>query len=131
MITLDQSRIAAPAFPRDAHWWDRFLPSYITGTVHDDGTITLDVTGVAHPSQLPKPAALVRRSQEQAFLRWLYNLPQLEPAIVEDSGEPCQCWRQPARLHNGHCCFDGSKPVRICHRMPVDMRATANVEAFR
>ena len=123
MMTIDQRKIAAPDFPRSAEWWTRFLPSYITGTLHAGDVITLDVTGVAHPSQGPRPAALVRRNQELAFLRWLHGLPQLEAGILEDAGERCQCWRQPARLHNGHCCFTAS-PVHICHSMPQDMRKT-------
>ena len=119
MITLDQARIDAPNFPRSAEWWARFLPSYIVATFREGSLVDLDVTGEAHPSQGPRPPALVRRNQEMAFLRWLHNLPQLEAAIVEDAGERCQCWRQPAALHNGHCCF---MQARVCHSKPEDMR---------
>lgn len=122
MITIDQSRISAPDFPRSQEWWDRFLPGWVTGTVHPDGTLTIEPDSEAPPGQGRRQAAAVRRRRELAIMRWLQRLPQLEPAIVEDAGERCQCWRQPARLHNGHCCFTGS-PARICHRMPEDMRA--------
>lgn len=125
MLTIDQSKIEAPNFPRSQEWWARFLPSYITASHRDGGIVVLDVTGEAHPSQGKRPAALVRRNQEQSFLRWLHGLPQLEAAIVEDAGERCQCWRQPAALHERHCCFDGAKPTRICHAMPEDMRKPA------
>ena len=127
MITIDQARIAAPDFPRSPEWWQRFLPDYITAAHRDGGIVVLDVTGVAHPSQGPRPAALVRRNQYQGFLRWLHNLPQLEVAIVEDAGERCQCWRQSCSLHNGHCCFAQD---RICHAMPEDMRQAGNTETL-
>ena len=124
MIVLDQARIDAPDFPRSAEWWQRFLPSYITAAHRDGGIVVLDVTGEAHPSQGRRPAALVRRNQYEAFLRWLHGLPQLEAAIVEDPGGRCQCWGQRAGLHSGHCCFMHD---RICHSMPEDMRGQARV----
>jgi hypothetical protein len=121
MLTLDQAKIGAPAFPRTQAWWDRFLPSFMTADVREDGTVVIDVTGQAHPSQGLRHPAEVRRNQELALLRWLHNLPQLEPAIIEQPGSRCQCWcwTQPARLHNGHCCFTRAS---ICHAMPGHMR---------
>ena len=119
MITIDQARINAPDFPRTPEWWQRFLPGYITASHRDGGIVVLDVTGEAHPSQGPRPAALVRRNQYEGFLRWLHGLPQLEAGIVEDAGERCRCWRQPVALHDRHCCFAHD---RICHAMPEDMR---------
>ena len=132
MITIDQAKIAAPDFPRGQEWWTRFLPNWVTGTVQPDGTVTIEPGGMEarysparglhyEPAASKQRAAYLRRSHERGVLRWLYRLPQLEPAIVEDAGERCQCWRQPARLHNGHCCFM-AQPARICHSMPEDMR---------
>lgn len=42
MITIDQSKIDAPNFPRSAEWWDRFLPFWITASVRPDNTVVLD-----------------------------------------------------------------------------------------
>jgi hypothetical protein len=85
------------------------------------GIVALDVTGQAHPSQGPRPAAQVRRNQRTAALRFLFGLPQLEPAIVEDATPRCQCWQLPGTsLHGGHCCFTDD---RVCHALPEDIRA--------
>jgi hypothetical protein len=121
MITIDQGKIDAPDFPRSQEWWTRFLPGWVTGAVQPDGTVTIEPSGEAQPGQDRRRAADVRRRRELALMAWLQRLPQLEPAIVEDAGERCQCWRYPVRLHDGHCCFTGS-PARICHSMPEDMR---------
>ena len=136
MITIDQAKINAPGFPRSQEWWTRFLPSWVTGTVNPDGTVTIEPSDqvtryspdrglYCEPAPDKRAAATIRRHREQGIFKWLYRLPQLEPAIVEDACEPCKCWRYPAALHSGHCCFDGAKPARICHSMPADMRGPA------
>lgn len=140
MITLDQAKIDAPDFPRSQEWWTRFLPDWVTGTVQPDGTVTIEpraevvrytrgrgIWWEAAPTKAQR--ANVRRCRELAIMRWLYQLSPLEPAIVEDRGERCQCWRRPVRLHNGHCCFAG-QPARICHSMPEDMRQPSSGAAL-
>ena len=44
MITIDQARIDAPHFPRDQRWWDTFGPVWVTATVREDGTVTLETS---------------------------------------------------------------------------------------
>lgn len=83
-VVIDQARIDAPDFPRSQEWWQAFVPStWVTAAVRDDGTVALDVSGEAHPSQGPRPAAAVRRNQERALRRWITNLPRLAVAVVE------------------------------------------------
>ena len=126
MIIIDQGKIDAPDFPRSLEWWRRFVPEWGHVAVTEDGgasLVTITVTGEAHPSQGRKRFSDVYRRQELCMLRWLHGLPQLEPAIVEDASQPCKCWRYPVHIHDGHCCFTGPR-VRVCHRMPADMRAT-------
>jgi hypothetical protein len=121
LLLLDQHKIAAPDFPRSPEWWARFLPGWMTAEHRDGGIVALDVTGQAHPSQGPRPVEQVRRNQRTAALRFLFGLPQLEPAIVEDTAPRCQCWRLPgAALHGGHCCFSDD---RVCHALPENIRA--------
>ena len=125
MLTIDQARIDAPEFPRSAEWWRRFVPEWADVTVYGDGTVTIGAVTEALPPRGPDRVAAARRNRnrEEAIVRWLLRLPQLEPAIVEEAGERCPCWRQPARLHSGHCCFTDA---RVCHSMPEDMRKRAS-----
>src|SRR5436305_1340383 len=111
VLVIDQAKIDAPDFPRSPEWWADFLPDWIIPEHRDGGILALDVSDQAHPSQGPRPPALVKRKRYLAMLSWLYGLPQIEPAIIEDSGDGCQCWRQPAALHDRHCCF---MQERIC-----------------
>lgn len=95
MITIDQAKIAAPDFPRSQEWWARFLPIWVTGTVNADGTVTIEPRSEVirftpgrgmwwELAPTKAQAANVRRCRELAIMRWLHNLPPLEPAIVED-----------------------------------------------
>jgi hypothetical protein len=124
-LVIDQHEIDTPDFPRDQAWWDHFMPhGWTKATVRPDGRVFITVSGEAHPSQGPRPPAVVQRNQESAVISWLARNPRLEVAIVEDLGDPCPCWHpRGVFLHAGHCCF---KTARVCHaNREITRRAAA------
>lgn len=86
MITLDQTRIDAPDFPRGQDWWDYFLPVWIAATLDGD-LVRLEPSGKRHAGPLSKIVdvpltAAQRRRQEDLYRR---HLPaRLAVAIVEE-----------------------------------------------
>jgi hypothetical protein len=94
-MIIDQSRINAPDFPRSQEWWRRFVPEWVTVTVRDDGTVTLEPSSLVmrytaergtwwEPGDL-KAAALRHRAKSLA--QWVGGLPRLSVAIVEETGQ--------------------------------------------
>lgn len=40
-VTVDQTRIDAPAFPRDLSWWRGFVPCWVGVSINPDGTVRI------------------------------------------------------------------------------------------
>lgn len=93
MIIIEQARIDAPPglYPRSQQWWRRFLPEWVRVTVRDDGTETLEPSGLTmryaaergvwwEPTADQSAAAC--RRQDQALARWIGGIPRLAAAIV-------------------------------------------------
>ena len=90
MITIDQSKIDAPNFPRTREWWRGFCPEWVAVTVRDDGTVTLA------PSDLHMRYSTSRgvwweldgspklhRQTERSLARWITGSPRLAVAVTE------------------------------------------------
>jgi hypothetical protein len=90
MIVIDQGKIDAPAFPRPAEWWRRFVPLWADVAVNDDGTVTLAASsletrytagrGIWYDPASRLTAAQQRR-RDQALENWISGLPRLSVAV--------------------------------------------------
>lgn len=100
-LVIDQDDITAPDFPRSQDWWDRWVPLWITATVRDDGTVTLDVNGKhANGTRDELTGAKLRRSRA-VMAQWLgshisrHLAPPRSPCTTctteELPGQPCSC----------------------------------------
>ena len=121
-LLIDQGRVNAPDFPRDAAWWRRFMPQWVTVTVHPAGEVTLSYNG-RNPGDTTAPqlTEAQRRRGHDTLTRWVTRLDRLAVAVVTPLDcEPCPCWYpQNAHLHGGHCCF---RDRELCHAVPQALR---------
>ena len=94
MIVIDQGRIDAPKFPRSAEWWREFVPEWAAVTVHDDGKVTLEPSGLTMRYTAERGiwwepvagwSAAKRQRAEQSIARWIRSLPRLAVAIVGEN----------------------------------------------
>lgn len=126
-LLIDQRLIDAPDFPRGAAWWRKFMPAWVTVTVHPAGEVTLSYNG-RKPGQDADPdlTAAQRRRGHDTLTRYVTRQPRLACAIVtEDPAEPCPCWApHNTSLHGGHCCF---RDTEICHAVPQRYRAMFDI----
>jgi hypothetical protein len=92
VITIDQRLIDAPAglYPRSAGWWRGFVPPWASVTVHDDGTVTLEPSGLHMRYTTGRGVWWERddspksyRATERSLTRWVVDNPRLAVAVIE------------------------------------------------
>ena len=88
MITIEQARIDAPHYPRTQEWWQGFVPVWVTATVRDDNTVTLETNDQYYDSDgnIAHRAPVCGRAKlDAALAQWVGRLPRLSVAIVNHS----------------------------------------------
>ena len=97
MIVIDQALVKAPGFPRNQEWWRRFTPGWAAVTVREDGTVTMEPSGLDmrytrergvwwEPGYEPGSAAW--RRTERSLTRWVTSMPRIAVAVTELAGQP-------------------------------------------
>lgn len=88
MITIDQARIDAPHYPRSQEWWQGFVPVWVTATVRDDGTVTLEANDQYFDGDgkiARRRPVCGRRKLDEALTQWVSRLPRLSVAVIESA----------------------------------------------
>lgn len=73
-LVIDQADITAPKFPRPLEWWRRFMPSWISVDVRDDGTVLLDYDpagSLARWPDDPRSQAAGMKRGRGGMVRWV------------------------------------------------------------
>ena len=70
-LVIDQADIMAPDFPRSAEWWRRFMPSWISVEVRNDGTVALDYDPAGLLACSPRGRAAALQRGRAGMVRWV------------------------------------------------------------